>query len=339
MDYNFPLFIESLDEMLLGVDEKALKDAYHDLTLTPGLYIDACLIEPMHFERVKTMANAGDAKAYQTMGQCYETGTSLIFPDIDKAIEYYSKGAQLGSDDNMVSLGMLYCKLGKNEEAQKWFSKMHKLHLNRHAKNPSMQTEFDLAVDQSHGYGCKQDIETSSKTIEKLASKGCPIALLAIALEYRDGVNRRKNKAAYVKRLMQAAKLGNGYSCTLVSLIFINNAFNFKFAADQAFHWACKALELAPMDAQAQTVLGKCYLNGWGTEQDIKQALAVLVSAASLGDVDAEILSVAILKAKERCFGLFCSDWSDINEKEFFKYLSAAMPRAEQQVMKRRELF
>lgn len=37
MEHYFPGYIESLDEMLIGVDEKALKAAHHDLSLTPAV--------------------------------------------------------------------------------------------------------------------------------------------------------------------------------------------------------------------------------------------------------------------------------------------------------------
>lgn len=147
-------------EKLALIKEKAENgdiEAQCDLAL---LYFDmgGKMLRVKAIDLLVKAADKGSARASFILGQCYEQGRG-VKKNKDKALEYYSKSAELGFPQAILLAGKAESDPAK---AFEWFSKGAEL-----GDNDCM---YELAMQYFHGNGVEQDYEKSKALFKKIGA-------------------------------------------------------------------------------------------------------------------------------------------------------------------------
>lgn len=235
---------------------------------------------------VRPAAESGDMQAQEDLGLMYQSGCGVDV-DMSAALKWYLKSAEQGNVSSMESVAEIYaglCKGSKSlknaRKAEEWFKKAEKAAteeddfdyynyydflqnegrerdafavMKRGAKNGNVDAMRDLANAYYWGedYGVSQDLYEAGKWFEKAAGAGDAVAMM---------------------RMGEFCLYGRG---------------NFPEDNYKAFRYLTKAVEKDDDLSYAHRLLGECYLNGWGTNENTYKATEHLKKAANADSAEA----------------------------------------------------
>jgi len=161
------------------------------------------VVKVVDVEAVKAKAEAGDAEAQKTLGECYSNGQG-VKPSYAQAAQWYRKAADQGNAGAQAALGEL-CEAGqgvpRNEaEAAKWYRQA--------AEQGYAPGQFSLAVLYLMGTGVRQDIAEALKWYRQAAEQGHALSQYNLGMRYKDGKGVTQDPVEAYKWLSLAATRG-----------------------------------------------------------------------------------------------------------------------------------
>jgi len=197
--------------------------------------------------------------------------------DLDKAIFYLNRAAELGNSNAQANLGVFYFEgiagLEKNYDKGLFWLRKAIAQNNAHA-------QWALGHKYYHGISVQKDVDTSIEWFTKASKQGHNVAQGMLGLIYSTkGSYYDIGKAIYW--LGKSAENGNSNSQMKLSLIY-SNIIEVK-NLNKAKYWAMKAANNGNLIAMKQ--LGFMYLKGIGTSKDNVKAFYWLEFAAQKDEV------------------------------------------------------
>ncbi|PJD92749.1 MAG: endopeptidase IV [Legionella sp.] len=129
-------------------------------------------------------ADLGDPVAAYDLGLIYEKGKNQLV-DLEKAKELYTQAANQGVVKAMVSLGILYAKDHKYDDAVSW--------LNKAVAQDDADAEYQLGWMAEKGMTRQSSMSEAIKHYQSSAGRGNARAMLALARLYQSGSQVVKN--------------------------------------------------------------------------------------------------------------------------------------------------
>ncbi|MCR5404824.1 MAG: TIR domain-containing protein [Butyrivibrio sp.] len=181
----------------------------------------------------------GYGSAYYKLGNMYKEGLIGDEQDYDKALEYYEKGADMGSSAAMNQLGFYYSDEAKepdNEKANYWYQRAANL-----GNDVAM---YNLGVNYENGLGVEKNYETAAVYYRMAGDEGNIDALVSLAQLYAEGNLSEDGKPDYencLKYLSIAADTGSAASLNNIGVIYKNGYGLEKADYDTALEYFIKA--------------------------------------------------------------------------------------------------
>ena len=223
-------------------------------------------------------ADLGDADAMNNLGYMYEHGVG-VEQDGAKAVEWYIKAADLGNTTAMNRLGYMYYN-GEGVEqdyakAIEWSTKA--------ADSGDATAMNNLGYMYAKGNGVEQDNDKALEWYVKSLSSFPDYEVYKIIVEIlhgEDAAEKWFEESGDVEKMMALAELyRSNYS---------DNGEQVLPDFDKAIEWYTKAADLGNSDAMK--MIGQMYMLGslYGREDDLEKAKEWYQKAADLGNTDAQ---------------------------------------------------
>jgi uncharacterized protein len=163
----------------------------------------AAAVKVVDLAAVKAKADAGDAEAQKTLGECYSNGQG-VEQDYAQAAQWYRKAADQGNAAAQAALGEL-CEVGQGAqrsaaEAAKWYR--------RAAEQGNARGQYSLAQLYLTGNGVKLDLAEAVKWYGQAAEHGYALAQYNLGVRYKDGKGVAQDPVEAYKWLSLAATRG-----------------------------------------------------------------------------------------------------------------------------------
>jgi hypothetical protein len=183
--------------VLVGVAVAVWRQSQEPSTPPPAI------VKVVDVEAVKAKADAGDAEAQKTLGECYSDGQG-VKQDYAQAAQWYRKAADQGNAPAQAALGELY-EAGqgvKHDEAEaaKWYR--------RAAEQGHARGQYSLAQLYLMGNGVKQDLAEALKWYRQAAEQGYALAQYNLGMRYKEGKGFAPDPIEAYKWLTLAASRG-----------------------------------------------------------------------------------------------------------------------------------
>lgn len=170
--------------------------------------------------KLKRSAKAGNCEAAFEVGACYLNGISAD-KDIDKAVEFFKLGAELGSPGAAMILGdMLECGYinGNNEMILDFDTAFI---LFKMAADGGLAAGFyRMGMMYKAGRGAPQDAKKAYSLILDAASKGLDKAQMTLYYMYKDGCGVEPDMDKAIEYLNMAAEKGNAEAISKLEDLF-----------------------------------------------------------------------------------------------------------------------
>lgn len=240
------------------------------------------------FELIKEAANNGESNAQLRLANAYSDGEECIEKNIDKAIFWYKKAAELNSSTAQFCLGVLYCYSGEVEqdyhEAFKWFKKAF--------ENGDAYSTPHLGFLYENGWGVFQNKLLAAYYYEIATELGESQGMCNLAECYIDGTGVEKDYQKAIDLLKKAYETDENVN----ALNALGEIYENGYGVEKDYAEAIKYYSLCEEknDPIGIRKLGKMYENGYGVERDYKKAMdlylkAIEFSAFSLGSSVAQM--------------------------------------------------
>ena len=219
-------------------------------------------------------AELGNTLAMNRIGVCYINGNG-VEKDYAKAVEWYTKSAELGNASAMLNLGNRYY-YGEGVEkdyakAVEWYTKSAELG-NAIAMN-------NLGNRYYYGEGVEKDYAKAVEWYTKSAELGNAYAMNSLGNSYYKGEGVEKDYFKAVEWYTKSAELGNASA-----MLNLGNRYYYGEGVEQdyskAVEWYIKSAELG--NASAMFNLGNSYYKGEGVEKDYFKAVEWYTKSAEL---------------------------------------------------------
>ena len=161
-------------------------------------------IDPETLNKIKELANQGDAQAQCALGECYYYGDG-VYLNYDKAVNWFTKSAKQGYATAQFYLGLCYNNgegvKKEHTQAVYWYRKA--------AEQGDADAQFNLGGCFYFGEGEKKDYTQAAYWFRKAAEQGHAEAQnnLGVCYNIGDGVNQDYTQAVYWYR--KAAEQGH----------------------------------------------------------------------------------------------------------------------------------
>ncbi len=239
----------------------------------------------------KQALEKGNPFAAESLGYIYRTGMGNHGKrDKRQALEWYQKGAELGSKSSMSWLGHAYIgwsEIPKDpEKAEYWYVKS--------AEAGNHQAYYDAAQIFAQGKGVPKDPAKAFAYYEKGAQAGHGPSLHSLGTYYREGKTVEKNIPKALEYYEKAVEAKDASAYVSLGKLYYHGA-------DVPVDYA-KAKEYFTKGSQNAYVLpryylGEMYMEGLGVEKDLPRAFGCFKGAAESQNVDA-MFQVAEMYAK-----------------------------------------
>jgi TPR repeat protein len=220
-------------------------------------------------------AQAGDPRAQNELGYCYEHGLGVA-KDPQDAVKWYRKAAEAGNSAGQNNLGYCYehgLGVAKDpEEAVLWYRKA--------AEAGNAAGQYNLGHCYHHGIGVAKDPEEAVLWYRKTAEAGDADGQNNLGHCYQDGIGVAKDPEEAAKWYRLAAEAGNSYGQNNLGYCY-QNGIGVAKDPEEAVKWYRMAAEAE--NAYGQNNLGHCYENGNGVARDLTEAAAWFQKAATAG--------------------------------------------------------
>ena len=211
-------------------------------------------------EYYEKAANLNHTQAQYTLGTMYAKGY-YVHKDIEKAFYWYEKAANQNHPESQYRLAGLYYMQQDYEKAYYWYGKVRLLY-EKAAEKGDAEAQYNLAGMYQNGWGIKQDWAKARYWFEK-------------------------SRLSYEK----LAKQGDEDS-----LYSLGNLYYFGYGTKQDIHKAISYFEkITEKDdnqnyEKAIMFLGSIYYMGHGIKQNIEKAISCFEKAAEKNNRDAQNL-------------------------------------------------
>jgi len=239
--------------------EAGVVDAQYRLA---HMYLDGDKVEANAAESCKWMGIAAENKNINAMVEYGDMlfegiGTDM---DVQTAITYYQKAADLGNDDAVTKIAAL----ADNDDKQSLIDAFEQL-----ANKGFPNNEFYLAELLLKTSTNSEERKMAFEWFVKAADKGHLEAKHRVALLYGRGIGVKKNVEQYIVRLEEVANLGHARAqLDLAELYSFGKAVSKN--EKKAFFWYLKSAESGNLKAQYQTALR--YRDGIGVDIDLEES-------------------------------------------------------------------
>ena len=223
-------------------------------------------------------ADLGDLNAMFCLGRMYEYGVS-VEQDGTKAVEWYTKAADLGHSEAMYCLGYeYYIGFGVEQDGTKaveWYTKAADLGHSGAMYNLGNMYEKGDGVEQDHDKALEWYVKSLSSFPDYEVYK-----MIVDILHGEDAAEKWFEESGDAEKMMALAGLyRSNYS---------ENGEQVLPDFDKAIEWYTKAADLGNTDAMK--MIGYMYTLGslYGGEDDLEKAIEWYQKAADLGNADAQ---------------------------------------------------
>lgn len=225
-------------------------------------------------------ANMGFANAQSNLGLCYENGYGVP-QSYSEAVKWYTKAAEQGNSVAQSNLGLCYDNgrgVAKSyTEAVKWYTKS--------AEQGNAAAQCYLGYCYYHGNGVAKSYTEAVKWYTKSAEQGFARAQCNLGYCYNHGNGVPQSYTEAVEWYTKAAEQGNASAQFNLGYCYAyGNGVPQSYT--EAAKWYTKAAEQG--DASAQNNLGFLYQNGNGVPKSIDKARELYQKAAAQGEEGAK---------------------------------------------------
>lgn len=239
-------------------------------------------------------AEGGSARAAYRLGYMYDTGQCYIDPNLDKAVEWYEKAADMGyaEADYMLS-GIYFMK------DSKWYDrKSAQEHILRGAERGCPDAEHQLGLMYAYGAnGFKRDIDKAKKYLLLACGHGVQQAQLDYANMCFEGTCLPRDMDEAAKWFEVAAAGFSGTAMYALGCMYANG-YHYQPDEKKAAEYFTEAAEGG--EVNAEYALACFYYEGRGLEKDVRKASTWFREAAEQGHPGAmAFLGMFMITGKE----------------------------------------
>lgn len=160
-------------------------------------------------------AESGYAKAAYTLGDLYQNGYNIVEPDMDKAMGWYKRAAELGDRNAMTNLAFCHYKTGNPALAVEWFEKAC-------AAGDTMAMGM-LSFHYFNGEGTAANPERAFSLALESANAGEPEGQKMLGLCYLYGVGTEVDLDMAVLWFTNAVNQGNVVSMRILGRLLMGD--------------------------------------------------------------------------------------------------------------------
>jgi TPR repeat protein len=204
------------------------------------------------------------ARAQFFLGVMYDLGQGVPM-DLQQAIRWYTKAAEVGHTTAQLNLGVMYANgqgvLRDYQQAVHWYTKA--------AGEGHAGAQLNLGVMYANGQGVPQDYQQAVHWYAKAAEAGYAKAQFNLGVLYTNGQGVPQNYQQAMHWFRKAAEKGDAPAQFNLGVMY-DQGQGVPQDYQQAIRWYTKAAEAGHTSAQLN--LGLMYANGDGIPQDYVQA-------------------------------------------------------------------
>jgi TPR repeat protein len=221
---------------------------------------------------------ANDPEGFRAMGDAYFLGHGVAV-DASKADEQLRKSIDLGNNVGYLSLAGLLAKKGDLIDAVEMYRK---------AADAGVPTALWIMADcYEKGLGVAKDEQQAFAWLTKAAGAGYPDAEEKLGEYYADTRSSHADPKLSAQWYQKAADHCQAKAEYTIALMYWRGSDGFPYNRATGLGWLVQAA--GDGNADAQTMLGQCYLAGLVVPPDKNQAKYWLQEAAEAGSVDASM--------------------------------------------------
>lgn len=218
------------------------------------------------------------------LGVCYQDGYNVLEQgkvcfkeDMEKAVELFQNAAEQGDAEGQFQLANSYrFGLGVKKNVPKM---LYWLRLS--AMQGYAEAQYALGICYQDGIGVKADMEKAMDWYERSAAQNYPDAICSVGMYYLD----EEDDVETAKRLVYKAAQMDCPEAQYLMGMFLYEGDDSE-EDEEAVAWFRMAARYQNHGG-AMGMLGYCYMNGTGVEQDDEMARVWLKRAAECRDYDA----------------------------------------------------
>ena len=226
------------------------------------------------FELFKTLAEKGNGRAMNFLGDYYDMGYGHIIGDIEKATEWRIRGRDAG--DALAILNAAY-SFPKGSEKRDEAFKNSFAGVKSLAENGDIIAQTELANMYAYGHGCEKNDAECLRWLESSAKGGYWAAMAKLGKRYEN----EGNYAEAFKWYEKAANLNFKYAQLWIGVL-LDFKGDLPKDYEKANEWYRKAAD--QNTDYAFYYLGCNYCSGKGCEVDYTKAAKLFEKGANLGN-------------------------------------------------------
>ena len=219
--------------------------------------------------------------AMNNLGNMYQNGSG-VEQNGEKAVEWYTKAADLGNTSAMSNLGFMYQNGDgveqKGEKAIEWYTKA--------IDAGDTSGFFGIGNMYQYGNGVEQDGEKAIEWYTKAMDLGDTSAMISIGSMYQNGSGVEQDGEKAIEWYTKAADLGDTSAMSWIGDVYWNGD-GVEQDGEKAIEWYTKAADAG--DGYGFYRIGLMYEWGDGVEKDIDKAIEYYTKGADLGDTRSKI--------------------------------------------------
>ena len=237
--------------------------------LIPAIYLDQYFL-------LQELAEEGSADAEYELGRYFFVGAHTGRPQYDKAIEHWTRAAELGNLNAAFNLGKIYYDGEHAEEDREKSSYYYKIA----AEGGDAEAQFIIGNHYQHGIGVSVDFQKANEWYQRSAEQGNLDALTNLGINYMEGRGVEQDKKTAVDYFSKAAQkeYGNAEYCLGLSYYYGEGVERDK---RQAFLLFIRAN--AHRNPNGLNLVGLMYIQGEIVEQNIEEAVSCWTEGADNG--------------------------------------------------------
>jgi TPR repeat protein len=269
---------------------------------------------PAAFPRLLVLAECGDSRAQQRIGNYYVAGKGVP-QSFEEAHAWYLKAAQQGNVEAQFNLGVLYFKgLGVPKDiaaSRNWYLKA--------AQQGHAGAENALGEMLDQGLGGERDSAEALRWFFQAAEQDNAHAQNSIGFAYAAGRGTGKNYIEAHKWFLKSAEQGLAQAQYHLATLYRNGG-GVKRDHAEAYRWYLKAANQGHSEAQYHVAL--LYRNGEGVPPSYAEAIGWCFKAAKQGHALSQFrmaeahLNLALFGARNRTDFVLAHMWAAIAEQK-----------------------
>lgn len=226
---------------------------------------------------LKLAAEGGVAQAAHRIATMYDQGQCYTDPDLDKAVQWYQRAADLGYPDSQFQLaGIMMMEDSKYYDASRAIK-----YLAAAADGGQVEAQHQLGMAYAFGSnGVRRSVPKARKYLEASCKGGYDQAMVDYANMCFEGQALPRDMATAAKWFLEAAKHYNGMAQYAIGCMY-GNGYYFEQDNAEAAKWFQEAAEGG--EPNAQYALACFYYEGRGVEKDHKKAVGWFNESAEQG--------------------------------------------------------